>query len=153
MRAIRCSSQRVDFDFTVEKHATAAEVFEGKKMEPFSKARGRQLTHNCQQPAIIGHSAVIAVRYEKPHTSQKRVQSHDILYRVSQDILYTPARAQQAREMVPGWLGGRWSSGNNGCGLWWRRIAARRRWPSFAGSLGSRVRLAMSGCGVINRAG
>src|SRR5215467_5846172 len=72
MRAIRCSSQRVDFDFTVEKHATAAEVFEGKKMEPFSRARGRQLTHNCQQPAIVGHSAVSAVRYEKTHTSQKR---------------------------------------------------------------------------------
>src|SRR5215472_439722 len=72
MRAIRCSSQRVDFDFTVEKHTTATEVFAGKKMEPFSRARGRQFTHNCEQPAMVGHSAGSAVRYEKTHTSQKR---------------------------------------------------------------------------------
>ena len=37
------------------------------------------------------------------------VQSHDILYKVSRDILYTPARARHARGHE-GWRGRRWMS-------------------------------------------
>jgi hypothetical protein len=34
-----------------------------------------------------------------------RVQFHDILYILFRDILYTPARAQRARESDQEWLG------------------------------------------------
>src|SRR6516164_6432030 len=90
MRAIRCSSQRVDFDFSEEKHATAAEVFEGNKMEPSSGARGRQLTHNCQNRQLWANSAVSAARCEKTHPSQKRLVwgTHSI----------NPARLNSLRE-------------------------------------------------------
>jgi len=36
------------------------------------------------------------------HSSLVLVQSHDILYKVSRDILYTPARAQQAPDDAQG---------------------------------------------------
>jgi len=48
------------------------------------------------------------------------VQSHDILYKVSRDILYTP-RARSARGWRKEWLGRRWMCRSNACGLWWRR--------------------------------
>src|SRR5437016_8423856 len=53
-------------------------------------------------------------RCSVPHPLQKTVQSHDILYRVSQDIPYTPS----AEEASGGerCLGGRWIFKSNGCG-------------------------------------
>src|SRR5271165_7422455 len=51
--------------------------------------------------------------WRKPHICQRHVQSHDILYRVSQDIPYTPVRAKRAREVLTGWLGGRWTYESN----------------------------------------
>src|SRR5450755_3595199 len=84
---------------------------------------------------------------------QTTVQSHDILYRVSQDIPYTLVRAKRAREVLTGWLGERWTYGNSGCGLWWRRSDGRRRWPSCVANSTSRVRWVTSGCGATNKVG
>ena len=65
------------------------------------------------------------------------VQFHDILYKVSRDILYTPVRAQRARECNRGWHGRRWISENSGCSLWWWLIGGRSRLRRCARSLGS----------------
>ena len=54
--------------------------------------------------------------YPVAHICLPFVQSHDILYRVSQDIPYTPVRAKRAREAITGCLGERWNSGNSGGG-------------------------------------
>src|SRR5215468_5689924 len=42
------------------------------------------------------------------------VQFHDILYKVSRDILYTPARAKRTREYKRGCHGRRWMSESSG---------------------------------------
>src|SRR5205814_7292454 len=55
------------------------------------------------------------VRYA--HPLQSAVQSHDILYTLSLDRLYTPARKGR-REVEAGWHGRRWMFGNSGYGLW-----------------------------------
>ena len=72
------------------------------------------------------------------------VQSHDILYRVSQEHPLHSARPRSSgREERC--LGRRWMYRSSGCGLWWRRIGERKRWQSCAGSSGSRGRWARSG--------
>jgi hypothetical protein len=56
-------------------------------------------------------SVVLAGRW--PTQAGLCVQSHDILYKMSPDILYTPARAQRAREHTFRCHGRRWMSENN----------------------------------------
>jgi hypothetical protein len=57
-----------------------------------------------------------AVAVGVPHPCGVCVQSHDILYRLSLDILYTPARVPRAG-VVP-WHGRPWICRNNEFGLW-----------------------------------
>ena len=53
-------------------------------------------------------------RWNGPTQAKTSVQSHDILYKMSPDILYTLARAQRAREQSRRCHGRRWMSENSG---------------------------------------
>jgi hypothetical protein len=61
----------------------------------------RQLTHGETLTRRLAHLYVFCV------------QSHDILYKMSPDILYTPARAQRAPEHTDRCHGRRWMSENS----------------------------------------
>src|SRR5260370_22502087 len=68
-------------------------------------------------------------------TRVQTVQSHDMLYALSLDILYTSARG--ARVGGERWRGRRWTSRNNGDVLLLRPPEARRGLAPFVQSLGS----------------
>jgi len=53
-------------------------------------------------------------------SSRTFVQPHDILYKLSLDILYTPG-ARSAPGWRKRWLGRRWMCRSNAYGLWWKR--------------------------------
>jgi len=48
-----------------------------------------------------------------PHSSKRSVQFHDMLYKMSPDILYTPAQEQSAVECEERWAGRRWMYGSS----------------------------------------
>jgi ketosteroid isomerase-like protein len=75
---------------------------------------------------VIASLASASFGFRQPSCRVYCVQSHDILYKVSRDILYTPALVPPARR-EQGWRGRRWTWRNRKCGLWWRRHGGRSR--------------------------
>jgi len=70
------------------------------------------VTVKCHEVSLPGRRN--RLKFEKCPTQAKvRVQSHEILYEMSPDILYTPARAQRAPEHTDRCHGRRWMSENN----------------------------------------
>src|SRR5260370_36844889 len=80
-------------------------------------------------------------------TEVQTVQSHDILYGLSLDILYTPTR--EARMGVVRWHGRRWTSRNREYGLLWPLPGARRDLARCVQSLASRGLRGICVCGAI----
>ena len=58
---------------------------------------------------------VLVVRAHPP--AKNVVQSHDILYTLSRDILYTPRACGARAGVQPGWRGRQWMFTNNACVL------------------------------------
>src|SRR5260370_10373407 len=83
-----------------------------------------------------------------PPFAKRTVQSHDILYTLSRDILYTPARAQHARGWQERWHGRRWMFTSNASGSWWRPRKKCSPSARCVPPMRSRVRRDTCGCGA-----